>query len=173
MTDSVRRLNMGSGYINPPDWTNVDILDYGGNVVADVLEGLPFDDEYFDFVLMNHVLQMFGYEEIPIVLREIWRVMKKGATLRILTPDLDKAVAAYETGNRDYFPISDDLEASLQGKFARYLMWHGETHSAFGLNSMRDMLYRNGFIISERRCKFGECDLDSRENESLIVEAIK
>ncbi len=169
----MNRLNFGSGYILPKDWTNVDKLDYGGNIVADVLEGLPFPDEHFDFVLINHVLQMFGYEEIPRVLREIRRVMKKGATLRILTPDLERAIEAYEVGNRDYFPISDDLEPSLQGKFARYLMWHGDTHSAFGRNSMRDMLYRNGFIMSERRCNYGECVLDSRVNESLIVEATK
>lgn len=169
----MNKLNLGCGYIQPDDWINVDKVDYGQEFIADILEGLPFNDKSQDFVLMNHVLQMFHYDELPVVLSEVKRVMKPDATLRILTPDLKKALDAYRISNWIYFPISDELEVSLDGKFARYLFWHGDTRCAFTENSLKDLLVRNGFTIREEETKFGDCELDSREDESLIMEAIK
>lgn len=168
----MKKLNLGSGYDTAPGWSHVDKLDYGHNIVADVLKGLPFPDEHFDFVLANHTLQMFTYEELPIVIIEVLRVMKKGATLRVITPDIEKAFDAYVDGDRDYFPIADDIELSLGGKLARYIFWHGDTRSAFLLDGLVDFLWRYGFDTVQLS-DFGKCELDSREKESLIVEAKK
>lgn len=165
-------LNLGSGYSDAIGWTHVDKIDYGTNIVADILVGLPFLDDHFDFVLMNHVLQTFTYNEHETVLKEVRRVMKPGATLRILVPDLDKAINAYNKGKFDYFPIADDIEKDLSGKFARYLFWHGETRCAFTWHSLERLLERNGFDYCYVE-QFGQCELDSRESESLIMECRK
>lgn len=163
------RLNLGSGHIHaPPPWINVDKVDYGHNLVADVLEGLPMEDETFDFVLMNHTLQMFHYDELPVVLAEVRRVMKDGATLRILTPDLKKAIGLYNEHHSGDLPISYDLEHTYSGRVFRYIFWHGDTRCGFDVNSLIDLLKRNGFTKAHS-AKFGECELDSRESESLIV----
>ena len=164
----MNKLNLGSGYDTKEGWVHVDKLDYGSNDVADVLERLPYKDENFDFVLMNHTLQMFGYEELPVALAEVRRVMKTGATLRILTPDLVKAFNAVIDRKPAFFPIADELEKTMAGKFARYLFWHGDTRCAFDITSLTDLLERTGFSDIELG-KFGDCELDSREEESLIV----
>src|SRR6186713_1463063 len=118
----MNKLNLGCGYEtnNQDDWTHVDKLDYGNHDIANVLDHLPYSDGTFDFVLMNHTLQMFGYEELPIVLKEVMRVMKPGAKLRILTPDLVKAFNAVIDRKKEFFPIADELEKTMSGKFARY-----------------------------------------------------
>lgn len=165
----MRKLNLGCGLVWPKGWVNVDKYPASQNVTeADVLVGLTFTDNHFDFVLMNHVLQVFGYNEHQAVLREVRRVMKHGSELRILVPDFEKALEAYRTGRWDYYPISDKLELSFDGKFARYLFWHGETRSAFTELSLHDLLNRNGFK-DIKLGKFGDCDLDSREEESLVM----
>jgi SAM-dependent methyltransferase len=161
-------LDLGCGYVDHPDFIAVDKLNYGHNIIADVLEGLPFPDDYFDFVLMNHTLQMFKYDELPIVLKEVRRVMKKNGILRILVPDLDRAITAYQKGDASYFPISDELEPDLSGKLARYMFWHGDTHCMFNWQSLISLLERNGFD-SMYVDTFGNCELDSREKESLVV----
>lgn len=167
------RLNLGAGLVTPDNWVNVDLKPTNENVIqADILKGLPIPNSYFDFVLMNHVLQTFTYNEHKAVLKEVRRVMKPGATIRILTPDFEKALDVYRSAQWDYFPISDKLEVTLDGKFARYLFWHGETRCAFTDISLRDLLLRNGFI-KIKYAKFGECELDSREEESLVIEAMK
>lgn len=166
------RLNLGSGYDTAPGWVHVDKLDYGSNIVADVLEGLPFPDNHFDFVLVNHTLQMFTYEELPKVMAEIHRVMKELATIRIITPDLDKAIDAYISGDRDYFPVGDDIEPMIGGKFARYLYWHGDSRCGFTQDGLVDLLWRSGFSFIKLN-DFEPCELHTRENESLTVEAKK
>lgn len=166
------KLNLGSGYDKKENYIHVDKVDYGENIVADVLKGLPFKNEYFDFVLMNHTLQCFHYDEIPIVLKEVMRIMKHGATLRILTPDLLRAMDMFITKNIDWFPIADDIESTLSGKFARYIFWHGDTRCVFTTDSLTDVLSRNEFT-EIKKGKYGDCDLDSREDESLIMESVK
>jgi SAM-dependent methyltransferase len=169
---SMKKLNLGCGYPvkESIDWINIDSYDYGYNIIADILEGLPLEDHSIDFVMMNHVLQMFHYDQLYLVFKELKRVMKSDATLRILTPDLEKAVAALERGDLEYFPIADKLESSLYGKFARYIFWHGDTRCAFNIDSMRDLLHKNGFTMKESGVEFGQCELDSREVESLVIE---
>jgi SAM-dependent methyltransferase len=166
------KLNLGSGYTSHPDFINIDQFDYGNNIVADIRVGLPFPDDHFDFVLANHTLQMFTYEELPKVILEVLRVMKKGATFRIITPDILKAFDAYIEGDRDYFPIDDTVEVSLGGKLMRYIFWHGDTRSAFLEDGLVDLLWRYGFDTVQLS-DFGKCELDSRESESLILEARK
>jgi ubiquinone/menaquinone biosynthesis C-methylase UbiE len=168
----MRRLNFGCGYVIPDDWINVDIKDYGQEIIADAREGLPFADDSIDFIIANHTLQMFTYEELPVVLNELKRVMTPDGVLRILTPDLRKAIFALESLDDDYFPISDLLTDTTSGKFARYLFWHGDTRCAFDLTSMYELLHKHGFA-QYRVGRYGDCELDSRENESLIVEAMK
>lgn len=166
------KLNLGSGFTSHKDFVNVDKLDYENNVVADVLEGLPYPDDHFDFVLMNHTLQMFHWDELPVVLAEVKRVMKPGATLRILTPDFHVALHAYMINYPGHFPIADELENTISGKFLRYIFWHGDTRCAFTNESLDNLLTRNGFKDA-KQSEFGKCELDSRQHESLVMEAVK
>jgi ubiquinone/menaquinone biosynthesis C-methylase UbiE len=171
------RLNLGCGYQDAPRWEHVDVRDYGHNVVADVLDGLPYAARTFDYAVLGHFLQMFTYEQHPVVLAELKRVLKPGGVVRILVPDLMSALLAFQNLDRSYFPIASDLESTLSGAFARYLFWHGDTRSAFEFFSLADLFQRNGFTVLGG-CDFGQTlseyreitELDSREPESLVME---
>lgn len=176
----MNRLNMGSGLIMPSDWTNVDKLDYGGNIVADVLEGLPFPDEHFDYTVCNHSIQMIKFDDLPRAFTELKRVLKTGGTLRILIPDFEWALHIRQTHQTSKLPIADYIEPNEDSKFLRYIFWHGDARSAFTARSLTNTLNRNGFQ-NVRQCSFGETfsgdpevtKLDSREDESLIIEGVK
>jgi predicted SAM-dependent methyltransferase len=175
----IQRLNIGSGYVMPADWTNVDILDYGGNVVADLLTGLPFADGHFDYISSNHQLQMIRFDDLPRALAELRRVLKVVGVLRILVPDAALALKKYHWGD-DNFPISPEIEGTAAGRMLRYLMWHGDARSAFTFESLADTLNRSGFQ-NVRRCGFKQTsseypeitELDSRESESMIAECAR
>lgn len=177
-----KRLHWGCGPITPYGWINSDIAAFPGvDVVADVLQGLPFPDHEFDVIVSIHVLPEIPYRQLDAALRELRRILKPGGTLRLSLPDMDKAIRAYLERDVDYFfLIPDEQVQCLSGKMIVQLLWHGVSRSMFTAEFIQELLARNGFV-DIRHCGFRETksqrqgitDLDDRELESLFVEASK
>jgi predicted SAM-dependent methyltransferase len=175
-----KKLDWGCAFEEHEGWTGSDIVDYGQEHVGNILDGLPYRDYHFDVIVANHSLQMIRFEDLPQALGELRRVLKVGGVLRVLVPDALRAVNHYIAGKDEYFPISTDIERTADGRFLRYMFWHGDARSAFTHESLADALNRNGFQ-NVWQCAFGQTDskyteivdLDSREAESLIVECTK
>lgn len=175
-----QRMDFGSAFEQHDGWTSVDRIDYRFNIVADVLDGLPFPDEHFDMITSHHSLQCIRFDDLPRALAELRRVLKVGGVLRISVPDASRAIELISSGEASVLPISDEIEATNSGKGLRYLFWHGDARSAFDYESLTDTLRRHGFQ-NVQMCRFKQThseypeivELDSREAESLICEATK
>lgn len=84
-------LNLGCGDWRVPGWVNVD--QYPG-VKPDVVarsDALPFEDGAFGRVYCGHVLEHLAWDELPLTLEEIKRVLD--GELCIVGPDYDRALA--------------------------------------------------------------------------------
>jgi SAM-dependent methyltransferase len=178
----VRRLNWGCGTRNVPEgWVNSDIKAAPGiEVVCDITEGLPLEDESFDYAVGIHALPEIPYEELRGALRELRRVLQPGGTLRLALPDMEKAIRAYLDRDAGYFLVPDEDVRSLGGKMIVQLTWYGYSRSMFTFDYIEELLYGAGFVHVSR-CDFKQTesdhpeivDLDDRERESLFVEAVK
>ena len=56
-----------------------------------------------DIVFSSHTFEHVSHLELPLIISEINRVMKKNAVLRILTPDLEKLCKAYVKNDKIFF----------------------------------------------------------------------
>lgn len=83
-------LNLGSGrdYRHSDGenmWLNADKSEaVNPNVIADIDERLPFDDDSFDLILLQHVLE--HSKDIIKTMEEVWRVAKPGAEVLVVCP---------------------------------------------------------------------------------------
>lgn len=90
------RLHIG-GREPRPGWKILNIqpgpdVDYVGSCIS--LQ--QFGDNSIDEVYASHVLEHLGFrDELPKALREIWRVLKPGGTLKISVPDLERLCALF------------------------------------------------------------------------------
>jgi len=175
----IRRLHWGCGASVAPGWINSDVLEGKSvDVVADIRKGLPLESDSFDYIVSHHALIDLGiYEQVP-ALQELRRVLRPGGVLRLGLPDLDVLIAAYQRGDRDVFLI-DDWE-TISGNFITHMLWYNITKTPFTFEFAQELLSKAGFR-EIRRLKFGETAspyaeivmLDTRENESFFVEAVK
>lgn len=179
-------LNWGCGPELAEGWENSDLLDYGGPSprpyhIGDLLDGLPWPDETFDYVVANHSVQMLAYTQLEAGLAELSRVLKVGGVLRVLVPDLLRAMAAYDAGDAAWFPIVDEAETSIGGKLCAYATWYSTARTVFTPAWACELLDRAGFDAALGAVSFSPLGyrwpqitmLDSRPRESIVVEGMK
>jgi predicted SAM-dependent methyltransferase len=177
----LRRLHWGCGNSARPGWINSDCRAIAGvNLPSDIRIGLPLESDCIDYAVSVHALQEIPYPQLIAVLQELRRVLKPDGVLRLCLPDLDKAMQAYQRGEREHFLVPDEDAASLGGKLIVHILWYSHSRVMFTFDFIEELLTRAGFR-SVRRCEFGRSDfmysgiteLDNREHESLFVEAVK
>jgi len=82
----MRKLHLGCGKDIKSNWINIDILDFGQEIVRDITKGLPFDDNSVDEIYSCHCLEHIERKDIPFVWEEIYRVLKPGSIAYIRVP---------------------------------------------------------------------------------------
>ena len=178
---SVRRLNWGCGEHIASGWINSDIKEAAEvDLVADILEGLPLASDSLDYAVSVHALPELAYPDLVPALWELRRVLKPGGVLRLVLPDLDLALAAYQERDSAYFKVDSGEVKSLSGRLIVQLLWYGYSRSLFTADFTRELLEKAGFGEVQLRhfrqtgSTFAEIvELDNREDESLYIEATK
>lgn len=94
-------LNLGAGDNKIPGFINLDARDLPGlDIVAPADRLDMLQDSSVDLVYASHVLEHFPRRDSQRVLREWYRVLKPGGTLRLSVPDFEACIEVYrETRN--------------------------------------------------------------------------
>lgn len=90
-------LNVGCGRVKLPGFVNVDLIPEA-DLRLDVRQGLPFADDSVHGIYSEHFIEHLGQAEAVGFLRECRRVLVPGGVLRVATPDLDRVVEEYVSG---------------------------------------------------------------------------
>jgi SAM-dependent methyltransferase len=85
----MKRLNLGCGHNHLSGYINVDKdPNCNPDVLADLEDILPFDDNSVDEIIMNHSLEHLGQstEGYLNIWKELYRILKNQGTLKITVP---------------------------------------------------------------------------------------
>lgn len=127
----------------------------------------------FDGVFSEHVLEHLYIDDARALLKEIYRILKSGGTLRLSVPDLAFRVAEYLKDKQDSqkrFLASEHIRKLTQ-EYLHLSVWDYD-RLYYELNEL-------GFVnIEQSSFKKGRnsellFDLEDRAYESLYVEASK
>ncbi len=81
----MKKLNLGCGKKILDDYINLDVVDYGGNMIHDLNSfPYPFDDNTFDEILASHILEHL--QNFNKVVTELYRISKSNAIIRVYAP---------------------------------------------------------------------------------------
>ena len=88
----MKKLNLGCGDKILPGYLNVDVVasrrGFKPDVICDLRELTPFEDDSVDEILAVHVVEHFWRWEVLEVLQEWVRVLKPGGTMILECPNL-------------------------------------------------------------------------------------
>lgn len=111
------KLNLGCGRKQFPDHVNLDVA---AAVKPDVVHDLdqfpyPFPDSRFDEIAIYDVIEHIG--DVPLLMRELWRLGRPGARVLITTPHFSSANSYTDPTHRrhlgcfsmDYFSTGHPL----------------------------------------------------------------
>jgi predicted SAM-dependent methyltransferase len=110
----MKYLNLGCGYRYHHDWTNINFVSTGEDVIAHNLNnGIPFPEQSFDAVYHSHVLKHFSKTEAEPFIEECYRVLGPQGTLRVVVPDLEEIA-------RVYLKTLDKVSAGFEEEISNY-----------------------------------------------------
>lgn len=82
-----KKLNIGCGWYKKDGFINIDkSSEVSPDKVVDIEKGLPFGNDYFDYIYSSHVLEHISPNKFRFVLEEIARVIKDGGILELDLP---------------------------------------------------------------------------------------
>ena len=80
------KLNIGC-CVSPKDgYINIDMIDYGQEIIRDITRGLPFNDNSVDEIFTSHTLEHIENKDVPFVWEEMYRVLKPNGIIDIIVP---------------------------------------------------------------------------------------
>lgn len=110
--------------------------------VGDVRDLGRFKDEEFDYILASDIIEHFPIKEVPNVLKEWGRVLKKDGIIEFRLPDLETICREYIDGKHDT-------------KMTSWLLYGGQTYPGnfhyvgFDRKWFTSILNSNGFNCFE------------------------
>lgn len=104
----VKKLQIGCGGHPLNGWINTNLHEdrQSGVLPLDATQKFPYQNNHFDYVFSEHMIEHIPYKEGMHMLAEIFRTLKPGGVVRITTPDLKFLVDMYQgelTGRREAY----------------------------------------------------------------------
>lgn len=132
--------------------------------------GLPFNDESVDYIYSSHFFEHVFKEDAQKLIKESFRVLKKGGIIRIGVPDLERVVSMYQNGEKEK-ALSILYSESKRSHYSyhRYMYDFDLLYSLMvkgGFETIEKCEYQNGKIPDVKK-------LDGLWDDTLFIEAFK
>lgn len=135
-------LNVGCGPHRAPEpWWNVDREFHAGLTEPDevVGDGLPYEDASVDRMYIGHIMEHIPMHQVMAVVGEWVRVLKPGAEVGVVGPDVNRALEYFRTG-----------------RLTRDELWHRMEHGQTTSVEAWTLLYQNN-RVSEHAMHHWNC----------------
>lgn len=143
------KLHLGCGKKYIPGFTHIDLADYSHiEYKQDIRDLSNFEDCSIDLIYCCHALEYFDRFEVINVLKEWYRVLKKGGILRLAVPDFENIVKVYLRYNDlEYQGILGPLYGKWQNNNTDETLYHKTT---WDYKSLSQVLKHIGFTKAVR-----------------------
>lgn len=167
----IRKLQIGCGSNIRNDWLNSDFFPQSVHILhLDATKPFPFNNDVFDYVFSEHMIEHISYSQGLRMLTECCRILKKGGKIRIATPNLAFLIDLYKNEKSE---LQKEYIKWATKNFIESAPYYEDT---FVINNfVRD--WGHSFIYDEKVLRFSleragftnvvKCNLNESEDEAL------
>lgn len=94
--NKIRKLHIGCGENLLSGWLNSDLDALGTILSIDATKPFPIENNEFDYVFSEHMIEHIPYAEGLLMLTECFRILKNEGIIRISTPNLPFLIDLYQ-----------------------------------------------------------------------------
>jgi predicted SAM-dependent methyltransferase len=145
-------LHAGSGSFIQPEWVNFDVEQIGpGAFYFNAVNALPLSNGSVTHIHAEHFLEHLDYDDALSFLRECYRILRDGGTMRIIVPDAEKYMRAYAADDLAFFQQLNRLGGSAdvlptKGAICNQMFRMGGAHKfAWDFETLQYALAMAGF----------------------------
>jgi len=150
---TIRKLQLGAGPYCLEGWLNTDLSPIRKrSIYLNATKRFPLENDTFDYVFSEHLIEHMTYLKGMEMLRECYRVLRPGGTIRIATPDLDMLI-----------DLGKLKKSDMQKK---YIKWITDTFLP-GINT-----YKACFVINNAFRNYGHKFLYNGEVLQNVMEQV-
>ncbi len=144
-------LHLGCGTKYLPGFLNIDANPWQKlDLWLDVRCGLPFATGSVDSAYSTHMFEHFYPDELQRLLAECVRALKPGSGMRLVVPNLQSAIIAYQQKQNDWFYDSFPRHFdSVGGRFSNFVFCDGQHRAAYDFSYLEEELRKAGFHTVE------------------------
>lgn len=145
-------LNVGCGTHYAQGWVNTDVWeDETTKPDVRVVAGqpYPFEENTFDAAYLGHVLEHMSWESVPFFLEDISRVVKPGAPMLFVGPDVFKTIIRWSKKEEPWTMVLSTLEhLDMNYQPGREHLWWDGAHHYWNCHEQRvvTLLEKTGFV---------------------------
>ena len=147
-----KKLHLGASNSSLPGWLNSDVLPTDRSMVyLDATQRFPMNDNAFDYIMAEHMIEHIAYDDAVKMLRECHRVLKPGGRIRVATPDLEVLIGLHSVEKTD-----------SQKQYIEWIVNECKLATA---------ICKDVFVINNAFRAWGHCFLYDRETLKATMEA--
>lgn len=152
-TDGKRCIELGAGDLARPEgWLTTDLKPSRDALQLDVTRPFPIEDGSFDYIYSQHMIEHLDFGAGRFMLRECFRILKPGGTIRIVTPSIGFLIGLFSSDRQE---LTD-----------RYIQWSTETFVQSAPKPMPSVAFNNFVRAWGHRFIYDEATL-----EQILTEA--
>ncbi len=175
------KLHLGCGGVKFENWINIDQSPYVANIVWNLANGIPFQDNSCQLIYHEHLLEHLCIEDGVSFLKECYRVLQTGGVMRVAMPSLDVLIEKYYHGNwqdQDWLNLKEYKFIKTRSEMLNIAFrWWGHQW-LYDREELHRRLQEAGFTII-KDVEWGNSNIselnnrETRKDSLLICEAYK
>lgn len=102
------KLNLGCGKAIKKKFINLDFYKHPNtkvDIVTNLNKKMPFNDFSIDYIYSSHLLEHLTWIKGEKLIKDCFRVLKKGGKIRLLIPDFKKIFKSYINKDHRFFRV--------------------------------------------------------------------